>query len=166
MKKATLAIILSLVLLFALTGCFKRYDERDIDKAADQLSIQQNLDSMASVGTTYEKYDTAVNEADKSFNAFNNSSASSNLPIEIVEGLKKHLNAHKQAKLAWFNDNQSALDDYNAALDAYTSSSYAGSAPSIDDYYDKYSTVQDAWTKVPSLENVVTMLKDCRKHSK
>lgn len=165
MKKAALVLI-SICMIFGLYGCFERYKSEDVDRAAEQLTMQQNIDSSVQSGVKKVDYDDMVDEAYRSLNAFKNSSAASNLPQEIIDGLSTHLATHKDAKIAWQDDQDNAQKDYDAAYNVYINNMYATTAPNIDDYFDNYSTVQAAWELVPDLTPVADKIAECRKSSK
>lgn len=164
MKKAVYALILG-ALAFGLFGCAK-YKSVDVDRAAEQLTIQQNLDSAVKTGVKRGEYDDMVDDAARSLNAFKNSSAASNLPKEIVDGLVKHIDAHQSAKIAWKDDQDNAQKGYDAAYDEYLLDDYSTPAPDIEDYLEIYDTVQDAWELVPDLTPVSDKIAECRKSSK
>ena len=165
MKKLAV-ILITMGLVIALTGCLARYKSEDVDRAAEQLTMQQNIDSAVKSGVKNGDYDDMVDEAARSLNAFKNSSAASNLPEEIINGLSDHLAAHQDAKVAWQDDQDNAQKDYDAAYDEYLDDMSSISAPNIDDYFDKYDTVQDSWAKVPDLKPVADKIAECRKTSK
>lgn len=165
MKKIVLIIAVALMSI-TLSGCGAKYTVQDVDRAAEQLTMQQNIDSAVKSGVKKGDYDDMVDEAARSLNAFKNSSAASNLPEEIINGLSDHLAAHQDAKVAWQDDQDNAQKDYDAAYDEYLDDMSSISAPNIDDYFDKYDTVQDSWAKVPDLQPVADKIAECRKTSK
>lgn len=165
MKKIVLIIAVALMGI-TLSGCGAKYTVQDVDKAAEQLTAQQNIDSAIETSVNKGDYDQMVDDASKSLNAFKNSSSAANLPPEIINGLSKHIEAHKQAKIAWQYDQDQAQADYDVEEQKYLDDPLNTEMPDLEDYLDKYNTVQDAWASIPSLQAVTDSIKECRKDAR